>query len=235
MNVSLLRRKALTDIVDDREFWAELRAEIVPLVESLFREMFAAGALIGTHRQAVKQEGDIGDALADAVADEIGDGLPELTFDPEAINARAERFIEQYTNEWWDAMESNTRRSLRTAIQKAQSQGLGVQAVSDSISKLFSPARAMRIATSELTNLLGAGQQATYAEAGFAFWVWETVKDARVDPICDDLQGQQFPMSRLFEKAHVNCRCHPRPAGEVTDMVQPLGSPSPLGTFAGLN
>lgn len=220
------RHKALQDILEDADFWAATRANILDAVIPLFTDIYAAGMLIGTHTPQLK------DALEELVW-EAEDGEPIISIQADPLSTRARDFIRNYSNRWWDAIESGLRTELRNAITDALDNGLGVADVTKRLEPLFGAPRARRIATSELTNLLGAGQQATYAEAGFTGWTWQTVQDAFVDPICDALQGQQFAMDVLFEKAHVNCRCFPAPAGDVLDMVQPLGFPTPTGTFTG--
>lgn len=217
----------MEQLLGDAEFWQSLGADVITIMLPLFMDMFEAGQTLGSHQKPRAEKID----LDDLVNDEFGGATPELAFDAAFLNQSAGRFIENYTNQWWNAIERSTRDRLRSAIQNARTQGLGVEGVMAQISDLFTPARAMRIATSELTNLLGAGEQAVYANAGFPMWEWRTVMDARVDPICEGLEGRQFPMSRLFEKAHVNCRCFPVPVGQVLDMPQTLGSPTPLGTF----
>lgn len=193
----LERLKALGDILNDEAFWREQRAQTMSTMVPLFIRMFQAGAAMGARRKP-RTKDEMDDIIAET-------GLPELVFDADRINLVATEFITQYTNTWWDALEANTRTRLRSAIQTAQANGLGVADVMKQIADLFTSARAMRIATSELTNLLGAGSQATFSQAGFPQWEWRTVQDARVDPECDELNGNVFSMSILFEKAHVNC------------------------------
>ena len=222
------RTKALGDILNDEAFWAEQRAAAMGQMVPLFIRMFQAGAAMGARRRP-RTKDELDDIIEDA------GGITEIVFDADRINAVATEFITQYTNTWWDALNRGTRERLRSAIQTAEANGLGVADVMRQIADLFTPARAMRIATSELTNLLGAGSQATFSQAGFAQWEWRTVMDARVDPICDDLSGNVFSMSILFEKAHVNCRCFPVPVGQVSDIdIVPIGQPSPLGTFSAI-
>ena len=221
----------MEDLLGDAEFWLEMDALVTETMFPLFLDMFEAGTLMGASRKpvAAKEVEDV-DQLTELVAAEVG--AAEIAFDVEFINTRASQFVENYTNQWWQGLKTKQQTKLRDAIRNARTQGTGVEGVMKSLSKEFGAVRAARIAQSEMTNLLGAGQQAVYASAGFTLWEWQTVMDAVVDPICEDLNGKQFTMDRLFEKAHVNCRCFPRPAGEVSDIPQTLGSPTPLGTFA---
>lgn len=220
--------KALGDILNDQNFWAEQRINTTRVMAPLFLRMFQAGGAMGARRRPRKKD-ELDDLIAEA------GGITEIVFDAEVINNAAADFITRYTNTWWNAMEAGTKNRLLKAIQLAEANGLGVQDVMNQIKDLFTPARAMRIATSELTNLLGAGSQATFSAAGFIQWEWRTVQDARVDPICEELDGKTFSMSLLFEKAHVNCRCFPVPVGQVSDTdIIPIGQPSPLGTFTGI-
>ncbi len=220
--------KALGDILNDQAFWAVQRSDTMAVMIPLFIRMFQAGGAMGARRKP-RTKDELDDLIAEA------GGITEIVFDADVINNAAAEFITQYTNTWWDALERNTKNRLRKAIATAEANGLGVADVMKQIADLFTPARAMRIATSELTNLLGAGSQATFSQAGFQQWEWRTVMDARVDPICDDLEGKVFSMSILFERAHVSCRCWPVPVGQVSDVeITPIGQPSPLGTFSAI-
>lgn len=139
----------------------------------------------------------------------------------------AEGFGSHNTDAWWQQFSASTQRSLRKIIADAEANGYTMPQVTEQVATLFGPERAKRIAVSEITNLLGMGAQETYRQAGFISWEWATVRDAFVDLQCTLLDGQQFPMAVQFERAHVGCRCWPKPIGTpVIPAVAPyLGGP----------
>lgn len=229
INIEEASTKALEDILLDDEFWAQQRRRWIVRMQPMFRLMFLAGAVLGARTRArtgTKQEG-LGEL---ETLTEVPDDL-ELLFDEDLINIAADDFVARYTNTWWEGFSASVQRRMRQVFQQAAEQGLTTKDVIALLEPEFGEARAERIAVSEMTNLMGGGAQATFAAAGFGEWEWLTVLDARVDPVCADLEGQRFPMSTLFERAHVGCRCRPAPIGDVGQPAQLSATPSPLGTF----
>ena len=188
------------NLVDDPQFWRDQKRIMVAAVTPIFRALLLAGAEAGAEETPVRTK--------------------QLPPDFELIAAE---IIDGYTDEWWALLERTTRDRLRQAIAEAREFGFGADWVAEQIEPLFGPERALRVAVSEVTNLLGKGAQETYKQAGFTGWIWRTVNDSVVDIICTDLQnasdprrgGKPFPMSREFRRAHPNCRCWPVPAGAV--------------------
>ncbi len=196
-----------TPVVDDAGFWTRLGSEIKPKIRPIFRDLFIEGAIAG------------GDAVP-VVTKQVT--TKDVAVDLDAINNIADDLIAAYTDEWWAQIEQTTRERLRIAIAEARRLGLGAEFVAAEIAPLFGEKRALLIAVSEVTNLFGQGAQATYRVAGFQTWIWRTVNDPAVDPICAELAAQSeaapFPMSRTFVRAHPRCRCWPVPAGNVVKM-----------------
>ena len=194
--------RLVTPVVDDAGFWTRLGLEIKPKIRPMFRDLFIEGAIAG------------------------GDAIPVVTkdvaVDLDAINDIADDLIDAYMDEWWGQLTRTTQKRLRAAIAEARRLGLGAEFVAKEIAPLFGETRALLIAVSEVTNLFGQGAQATYRVAGFTTWIWRTVNDSAVDPICADLAAQSeatpFAMSRTFFRAHPRCRCWPVPAGNVVTM-----------------
>lgn len=193
--------KAIDDILTDEAFWEEQRAKITRVVMPVFREAFMVGATLGAEQRPAPSKKAVG-------------LRQQLPFDFEAVAAASDEALATFTDNWWQQFSRSTQNALRASIVRAQENGLGVAAVVKDIEPLFGAQRAQVIAVSETTTLMGQGAQATYQRAGFTQWEWRTVRDARVDPICQALDKQTFPMSRQFERAHPNCRCWPVPAGE---------------------
>ncbi len=179
--------KTLNDILTDEEFWLQQRAEMLGVSLAVFKELYVQAA----------------EALA---------GGEELAFDFEAINTAADRFIAGFSDDWWLKLEGTTREALRTAIATAEREGLGVDYVVKAIEPYFGEDRAMRIAVSETTELMGAGAQEQMRQAGVQEWDWDTVMDPAVCDICQGMaDGGPYPMTQAFHRAHVNCRCQPAP------------------------
>lgn len=208
---TLTGRRALSDLeqlVESPILWDELRPLMLSKIGPRLRESFLIGAELARQQRPVRAKDDM-------------DILP---FDWEAVNAAADRVVAEYSDAWWRQFSASTQRSLRAAIVRARDQGLGVAAVERDIADLFGERRARLIAVSETTTLIGRGAQETYREAGFGSWIWRTVRDTAVDPICVMLSresdprhgGTPFPMSRPFERAHPGCRCWPVPYGDPT-------------------
>ena len=226
----------LSEVFDAR-FWDELRAVMMRRLLPMFREAFLVGAVLGSGQRPVRAQrpplpaGVAFRAILDAhvrthviaVKQDIGApaGKPELPFDFEAVVAASDDVIEAYADSWWRNFRRSTQDGLRAAIRRADANGLGIQSVIADIEPLFGTVRATRIAVSETTTLIGQGAQETYRRAGFGEWEWRTVRDARVDPICDALDKKRFPMSTAFQRAHPHCRCFPVPAGKPSVGLAP--------------
>lgn len=154
-------------------------------------------------------------SLADA-----GLPLPFLPFDFDIVMDAALQIIASYVDDWWLQFSTTTQDALRAIIARARTEGLTTPEVIDLVEPLFGPTRARAIAVTETTRLLGLGAQETYKNAGFVFWQWRTVMDARVDPDCEQLgeqndgEGAIFPMTTPFMPLHPNCRCWPVPYGD---------------------
>ncbi len=187
------RAKSIDDLenaLESHAFWDEQRTAIMGAVLPVWLESFVAGAEL---------------AFEDV-------GLP---VDVDAVNRAADDYIERYSNDWWERLETGQRERLRSAILQARQNGLSAKDVARLIEDDFGAERAMRIAITEVTTLLGAGAQEQYRASGFRFWQWRTAKDERVCPICGPREDQVFPMSTRFEAAHPRCRCWAAPFGDA--------------------
>jgi SPP1 gp7 family putative phage head morphogenesis protein len=221
------REKSLTTNLAwlfEPETWRELRALLLPVVRPIFVQAFLIGAHLASQRAGRRSLHWMEDALTimrglkapPITLEDAGLPLPELPFDFEAVNDAAFEVISGYTDTWWQQFSQSTQESMRRIIARAQTEGLTMPEIIDLMEPLFGPDRARVIAVTETTRLMGLGAQETYRNAGFTEVEWRTVRDARVDIICEELDGQRFPMDWQFEPAHVNCRCFIVPAGDPT-------------------
>lgn len=215
--------------IDDPAMWEDLRAAIVPVVEPLFHEAFILGSEMGAMQKPASERGQR--ALYDVIVDRLESGLRQLDpdtqtvlpYDFDAMLVAAQEVIADYTNEWWNQFSASTQRMLRNVIARAEASGLTTAQVAAELAPLFGEQRALTVAVSELTDLLGMGAQETYRRAGYSYWEWRTVRDSRVDPICERRDRERYPMSVRFRRAHVRCRCWPVPAGRVSVQGSLLG------------
>jgi len=75
--------------------------------------------------------------------------------------------------------------------------------------------RAKRILSRHLTQgcieITDRGAMQAYKDAGVEKVVWETEKDDRVCLTCERREGHVYPITRVPDKPHYNCRCWLRP------------------------
>ncbi len=95
-----------------------------------------------------------------------------------------------------------------------QDGGLGDAGLPDlvrSIEPMFGPARAQRIAVTEVTRIFDEGNKLAHKAAGIETEEWQTARDDLVDTaICQPLDGQRFPIDsgpRPVTDTHIGCRC----------------------------
>lgn len=194
----------LLEILTDAGFWLEQKTAMLLIVQPLFHEAFRLGVELGARQPAGKETFLTEDAFR----------LPARTYDVDAIARAADDYIRGYSDAWWDYLEKETKERLRDAIVKARELGLGPKEVAELIEPLFGKERALLIARTEMTNLIGGGAQAQYRAEGYTQWQWASAEDGRVCPVCDALAGTVFPMTTQFWGAHPACRCWALPYGD---------------------
>lgn len=141
------------------------------------------------------------------------------------LDTLADETIRSYVPKFTSAIGKTTYKELSESIIRARASGAGLFGVIEDSRRLFGPERAMRIATTETTRLFGMASQATYKALGAERWEWQTVRDARVCPICEGLNGSTYDIDEAFGPAHVSCRCFPRPAAMI-DGIKALSTRS---------
>lgn len=214
--------KAMEDVLSDREFWAQLRADMMRAMVPIFVDMYTNGAMLAA------QELETGDAFKAEGDERPPREIPPIVSDPadlgidiSAINNAAMRYIADYSDEWWQQFSRSTQDTLRNAIRTARQEGLQPRQVARIIEGSFGRNRAQTIAVTEMTRLMGAGAQEQYRQTGYTQWKWRTVRDPRVCPICDPRHGRVYPMDDQFRPAHPNCRCWPEPVAESVATATP--------------
>jgi SPP1 gp7 family putative phage head morphogenesis protein len=211
-----LRRRRAKDTIEllgDDALWTELRSIWLLAMTAPARELFDQGIEAAKRiRPRRKKRTGIRGVLFRIFA---GRKAPDF-LDPPAdlLDNVAGEVFRSYMDTWWTQLERTTRDGLRTAIEDAALNGTGTPGVIAAIEPLFGEKRAQLIGVTETTRLFGRGAQATFTAAGVRTWVWQTDEDDSVCPICDDLDGQEFPMEDDFDPAHPGCRCFPLPTDD---------------------
>lgn len=187
-------------LLKDKRFWRTFRTSLAKELTPRFNEIFIAGAVAASKLKpgrATKASPE--PASTQAFLDE---------YDIETI---AEDAIRRYINPFTRGISDTTYNEVRDIVIRARRDGTTLEAVIESVSHLFSPERAQRIATTEVTRLFGQGAQAAYKAQGVTGWEWKTVTDFAVCDECDAMDGEQFPISDAFDAEHPDCRCFPAP------------------------
>jgi len=118
-----------------------------------------------------------------------------LAVDMDLINVEALQFSRTYATDWISGLEETTRTQMRGAITAWQETGLGSRGFPDLVKALetsFSPVRAKRIATTEITRIFDEGNRLAHNQAGITVQEWQTARDALVDDVCRELDGERF-------------------------------------------
>ena len=152
-----------------------------------------------------------------------------LAINLDLVNQEVLDFAGQYTNEWWERTSFTTQNALRSAITDNIATGAPLRVLERNLEPLFGRARARVIAATETTRMYAEGNRRAYKSAGIQRVEFQTVRDARVDPLCDALQGWQLDIDDKsnFPPIHPRCRCWIAPVtakGEVLTRAE---------TFAG--
>lgn len=151
-----------------------------------------------------------------------------LAIDFDLVNQQVLDYTNFYTNEWWGALSSSTRQGMRTAIAEHITSGAELGVLEKKLTPLFGKARARVISATETTRMFAEGNRIAYRSAGVGQVQFQTVRDSRVDPVCDALQGQLLPIDdqENFPPLHARCRCWIAP---VTDEGEVLKDPAAGG------
>src|SRR3990167_8201342 len=192
----------LLNLSDDPEFWATVKEDFLADIAKADPPVSAARLM---------QRGA-------AEAASLG-----LAVDFSLVNEQALETAAKYTNEWWQALEGSTRDGLRKAIQTNIETGAPLRGLIKDIEPLFGKGRASMVAATEVTRLYAEGNRFAYASAGIQQVEWKTVRDTLVDPLCDELNGDRWPLGQeqFVPPRHVNCRCRLVPVVDDEALPEP--------------
>ena len=193
---------SLLNLPDNPEFWATVK-------EDFLKDIAKADPPVSAARL-------MNNGAAEAAS--LG-----LAVDFGLVNEQALETARVYTNEWWQALEGSTRNGLRKAIQTNIETGAPLKGLINDIEPLFGKGRASAIAATEVTRLYAEGNRFAYASAGIQQVEWKTVRDTLVDTICDELNGDRWPLGQeqFVPPRHVNCRCRLVPVVDDEALPEP--------------
>ena len=140
----------------------------------------------------------------------------------ELVNTAASKMAQEYMTEWLAGLDKTTRKRLRQELVNfVEIQGYTIGDVMRGLP--FDEARALRIATTEITRVYAQAELLTGEQLLREFpdmlviKTWFTNADDRVCEICAPLHGQAVLINEMFmdafgdvyegPPAHVNCRC----------------------------
>ncbi len=188
--------KILSDVPNDLLFWDEQKQVFVNEVGELPAEMMLEGV---------------------SQAERLG-----LAVNFELANQEVLDFAGQFTNEWWERTATTTQTAMRTAIQNNIATGAPLSSLENSLTPLFGRARAQTIASTETTRMFAEGNRIGYKSAGVREVEFQTVRDSRVDPLCDALNGQKLSINDQsnFPPIHPRCRCWIAPITGEGDVLK---------------
>jgi SPP1 gp7 family putative phage head morphogenesis protein len=195
--------KALQDIPNDEQFWVTQREEMAKAIGNQLQELLLQG---------VDQAAKLG-----------------LAIDFELVNQQVLDLSARFMNEWWNGLQRRTRNSMQTAIQAHIQAGDPLPALTKKLEPLFGPVRAEVISSTEVTRLYAEGNKAAYKSAGIEIVEFQTVKDAAVDPDCEVLQGERWPVDQVENTPpiHPRCRCWLAPVVDEKPLRADVSAPGP--------
>ena len=193
-------------LVKDDKAWDEMRDALANSLALTFLPIWLAGYSAGAHVRPRRQK-----AISATPPPLPKVATPKL-LPQDQLAQIANDAMTTYAQQMASYLTDSTREQVTQALLKAQQAGTGSPGVLAQIDNLFSPVRAQRIAVTETTKVFGAGAIAQYAAQGVAEWEWSTCNDPWVCAECAAREGSTFSVAKdVFEPAHTNCRCFPRP------------------------
>lgn len=215
--------KRLSDVLT-RRFKSQLEKVRGQLSERYQdRKAISAGGVIITDDGALEAELYL--LFLEAIVDGIDLFDEEIPLDVSYDKAKqlAAQYAREYVTEWIAGLDSTSAEAVRSAVAAfIETPGMTVGDVIRTLETTFDPARAERIAITEITRAYAEGNQLAgedMAEQWPGVRVtkrWFTNNDDLVCPICGPLEGKEVGIDEDFESggepydnppAHVNCRC----------------------------
>lgn len=203
--------KGRSDLPNDEAFWGVQKEVFMAALSDQPQELL---------QQGVQQASDLGLAVG---------------FD--VVNQQVLDLSATYTDQWWEQLSGTTRKGMRRAVQTHITEGTPLSTLTKDLEPLFGKKRAKLIAATEVTRLYTEGNRIAFEDSSVDQVQWQTVKDAVVDPDCEALQGQQWPLNQnpVAPPLHPGCRCWLAPVVDdtaLTDRVDEAAVPPELQELA---
>lgn len=140
------------------------------------------------------------------------------------FNDAALGYLYTYSGSWIASISATTRRQTVQAIANWMGSNQPLTALDTALTPIFGENRASMIAATEVTRIYAEGNQMAWAASGVVTHNrWMTVRDRRVCPLCEPLDGMLIPLgSNGFTTEagglgvtgppiHTSCRCRLQP------------------------
>jgi SPP1 gp7 family putative phage head morphogenesis protein len=134
--------------------------------------------------------------------------------DFDLVNRNVLQYASDYKYSWIKGINETTRSQTQQAIADWIKEGTPLDALETKLSTIYSPARAERIAATEVTRVYAAGnQQAWESTEVVSAMKIQTAQDDLVCPICGPLAEMEIGIgdTDAMPPFHVSCRCYTLP------------------------
>lgn len=218
--LSVLPPDAITDTALDRIFstvqtglvdkWVGTETE-----PGILSQVVMAGMAAG--QESINRERAANPYRPPAKADVVMD------IDWNMLNREALEFVRTYMFDLIRGLDATTREQVRVALQTWSAAGGDLDSLQGALTTIFQDKRRARlIAQTESTRAYNSGAFERWKRAGVQKARWVTVRDGRVCPVCEALNGQEADIAigwtyagKVYrELAHPGCRCYRRPVLE---------------------
>lgn len=155
-------------------------------------------------------------ALTEGVTGGV-DALPahlRVLVDFDRVNANVLRYASEYKYSWIKGITETTRTQTQQAIADWMREGTPLDALEAKLSTIYSPARAERIAATEVTRVYAQGNQRAWESADIVSAMKiQTAQDDLVCPICGPLAETEIGIGDIdaMPPFHISCRCYTLP------------------------
>ncbi len=212
----------------ERRSTASIRDALREFMDTLYPDGWG-GDLATAEREAIRihnaflADQRLNDALARALIEGVDlgvtVGMQQLEnagfgFDWTMAHVPARDWATQYTDQLLQQLVGPTEQGVGQAIARWIDNGESLDMLKQDLLAFFGPARAERIAVTEVTRAYARGATEAYRASGVVNErEWLTAQDELVCPTCGGLSGKRRGLDEAFDvgiqepPAHVNCRC----------------------------
>lgn len=155
----------------------------------------------------------------------------DLLINWDTFNQHALDWLNDYGRHWLDGINQTSQRQVIRIFEEWVKAGDPLDILKEKLTPIYGPARAARIATTEVTRIYAEGNIRAWRETGIVGGKrWMTARDDKVCPICAPLDQKIVSldgawtqnergeiveaaggMGLMAPPAHANCRCWLQP------------------------